>query len=261
MNCSGEAGDRLTRTTGRLAVPISRSAAGIVGAARRCAIVMPLLLMQVALATVSPAPSCLQQVAQPAIGANQDYSVMSTMLRRGFLFVQVDVADVVVRFGEQTAAELRRLAQGRSPSPEVDEEIARTAMESKDAVLELTFQRDITLDRFVDEARRSTERVRKAGVIDRKTSDRIRQLLPFWYASLKNRGIKKGDRMCYRIQGDELHTLYVGDDGTIFADQINDGDGACLAVLGGYFVEGSDFRQGLIESLFGTADSQPVAVR
>ena len=63
---------------------------------------MPLLLMQVALATVSPAPSCLQQVAQPAIGANQDYSVMSTMLRRGFLFVQVDVADVVVRSSAAT---------------------------------------------------------------------------------------------------------------------------------------------------------------
>lgn len=193
---------------------------------------------------------CRQQVSDLPKAADQQYAVMSTVLKRGFLFVQVAVADVVIRFGEDTAEALRRVAQGHSPSEMIDDKIAQAAMGSQDAVIELTFERDITLNRFIDEARRSTERVWKAGLINRQAYERIRRLLPFWYASLKDRGIKKDDRMCYRIRGDELHTLYVGRDGTVFVNQVNDGDSSCLAVLGGYFVKGSYFRQGLISSLF-----------
>ena len=175
---------------------------------------------------------------------------MSTVLKRGFLFVQVDVVGVVVRFGEHTTSELRRLVQEGADPEQVRNEIADAAMGSRDALIELTFQRDVTLKKFLDEARRNTERVWKAGLVERTVYDRIRKLLPFWFASLKDRGVREDDRMCYRILGDELHTTYTGADGTVYVDQTNVGDGTCKAVLGVYFLKDSDFRQGLIDSLF-----------
>lgn len=245
MNCLN-AGNRLTTVTGRRR-PRTRLLASATGVLI-CGFV--LLRSFTASAAEPPGSTCCQELVHPPSTADQRYAVMSTMLRRGVLFVQVDVVDVVVRFGETTAEVLRRLVDGQSTSGKVGDEVAGAAMDARDAVIELTFQRDITLKRFIDEVTRSTERVWKAGLIPRKGYDRIRQLLPFWYSSLKSRGIKEGDRICYRIDGNELHTLYVDRDGKVYVDQINDGDGSCQAVLGGYFVKGSDFRQGLIESLF-----------
>ena len=252
MNClSSVVGYNLGEVAGYLLPRLRSSRSGM--AAVPCCIV--LLLLAPSIAASSASSLCSQQVNEPA--RDQRYAVMSTVLKRGFLFVQVDVAKVVIRFGERTAEVLRQAVQGRAPSEQLDDRVAEAAMDSRDALVELTFERDITLTRFIDEARRSTERVWKAGVINRKAYERIRQLLPFWYGSLRGRGIKKDDRMCYQIRGDELRTVYVGRDGKVFLNQVNEGDSSCLAVLGGYFVKGSDFRKGLIDSLFrpGASDS------
>ncbi|HSM08267.1 MAG TPA: hypothetical protein VLA33_04535, partial [Gemmatimonadota bacterium] len=65
----------------------------------------------------------------------------------------------------------------------------------------------------------------------------------------EERGIRSGDRMLQRVRGDTLRTVYEGADGEVLLDQVDVGPERRLAVLGGYFAPGSDFRQGLVESV------------
>lgn len=174
---------------------------------------------------------------------------MSMLYRKGFLFIRVDVLSLDVGFGSESGERIRDLANHGETDPGVADSIAAAAIQSRDALIRIEFRRDIDLDRFIDEARKATEKVWKSGVIDEDEYRRVQRGLPSWYQSLRGRGIRQGDRMFYRIQGDRLHTVFEGSDGQIFVDQVDTGSGPRLSVLGGYFVRGSDFREQLIESL------------
>lgn len=174
---------------------------------------------------------------------------MSMTYEKGFLFIQVDVLDLDIRLGRETGEAIRELARRNGNDPATADSVAALAVRSRDALISITFLRDIDLDRFISEARKATERVWRRGVIDEAEFNRVHRNLPSWYHSLAGRGIRKGDRMFYRIQDDRLHTVFQGRDGHIFVDQVDEGPGPRRAVLGGYFVRGSDFRDRLIASL------------
>jgi len=182
--------------------------------------------------------------------ATGPFSRMSTLYEKSFLLFSIDVLSLEVRFGSEVAERVESLVQnGGEPSKYADA-IADTAIHAQDAFVQIRFLRDIGLDRFIQEARESTKLVREAGIIDNPGYEQISQNLPLWYASLSNRGIKEGDEMFYRIRGELLRSVYLGVDGTIYVDQEAKGKLFPLAVLGGYFVEKSKFRKGLLQSLF-----------
>jgi len=176
------------------------------------------------------------------------YAEMTTILEKGVLFVQVEVARVRITFGPETAAEFRRLVEAREPSPRLEDSVAAAAILSPDALIELHFLRDVSLKRFISFSRETAERVWKRDLITADAYHRICDNLPFWYRSLKDRGIQEGDVMVYRIRSDHLHTVLTGSDGTVLLNQIDQGRDTVLAVMGGYFVKGSDFREGLLDS-------------
>lgn len=174
---------------------------------------------------------------------------MSMTYEKGFLFIQVDVLDLDVRFGRESGEVIRELASRRKIDSAIADSIATLAIGSRDALITITFLRNIDLNRFISEARKTTRRVWEHGIIDKDEYDRVYRNLPSWYGSLEERGIRKGDRMFYRIQDDRLHTVFQGEAGNLFVDQVDEGPGPRRAVLGGYFVDGSDFRDPLIRSL------------
>lgn len=176
------------------------------------------------------------------------------VLKKGILFLQVEVLDLRVRFGADSTRSILRLAETDQPETRLSESIAKTAIGSQEVSIETTFRRDVGLGRFISEARKAAERVWKAGVIDREDYRRVHRALPFWYRALNGRGVRSGDRMSYRIEGDRLHTRYVTPEGTVLVDQVNEDESARRTVLGTYFVEGSDFREELIESLLENAE-------
>jgi hypothetical protein len=57
--------------------------------------------------------------------------------------------------------------------------------------------------------------------------------------------------MRYRIRGDTLRTQFLSLEGKLLMDQTDVGPERRRSVLGSYFVRKSDFREGLIKSLFG----------
>ncbi len=181
---------------------------------------------------------------------NGRYAEMSTTLERAVLFVQIEVARVRVTFGAQTTEELRRLVEGQELSSRLEDSVAAAAILSPDALVELRFLRDVSLKRFLSFAREAAERVRKRDLITEDTYYRISENLPFWYRALKDRGIREGDVLAYRVRSDRLHSVLRSGDGEVLVNQIDQGRDTALAVMGGYFVKGSDFREGLLNSFF-----------
>ena len=189
----------------------------------------------------------------------EPFSRMSMTLAKRLLFVQVDVLDLDVYFGFETAGRLEAAATGRDLTLPLENSIAEIATASRDAYIRLRFLRDLDLNRFIKGARENTELVYEANIIDRNTYQEIMERLPDWYSGLKGRGIKKDDLLLYRVQGDRLRAIYRGVDGRVYLDQTGNGAQRRLAILGSYFAPKSDFRKSLIRSLFlsqGEAASQ-----
>ncbi len=181
--------------------------------------------------------------------ATGPFARMSTLYEKSFLFFRVDVLSLEVRFGSEVAEKVKSLVQNGGEPSKLADSVADTATYAEDAFVHIRFLRDISLDRFIQEARESTKLVREAGIIDTPGDVHISMNLPIWYASLANRGISAGDEMYYRIRGESQRAGYRGVEGTIYVDQEDKGRLFSLAVLGGYFVEKSKFRKGLLQSL------------
>lgn len=158
---------------------------------------------------------------------------------------QVDVLTVDLRLGPETAGEIRRLVEEGAGR----DSIADAAIRSQDAYARIQFVRDVGMDRFIDGVRTDLARAVDAGMIDRETFDSISGNLPRWYSFLEDRGVREGDELLYRVRGDTLHSGYRTPSDEWLLRQTDVGPERRLAVLGSYLVEGSSFREGLLDSL------------
>ena len=183
-----------------------------------------------------------------AIG-DEPYGAMRMLYERTIF--KVDVLTLEVRFGPETAARLQALAQGRRRTGALADSIAAAALDAEEVFIRLRFERNVSLGQFLDGVRGNTRAARDAGIITPEEYEQVSSSLPVWYEFLAERGIKDGDEMLYRIRGDSLHTRYRTVEGDVPLNQLDVGDFRRRSVLGGYFAPGSEFRKGLIASLFG----------
>jgi hypothetical protein len=179
-----------------------------------------------------------------------DFSRMSMLYRRSALFLRFDVMTLDVRFGPEDANRLREVAAADAKSARLEHRLAETAIKATDAFVRLRFLREIDVDRFVDEARKSTRRVYEAGIIEHDVYVDILRELPGWYGFLEDRNIQPGDELLYRVQGDTLHSVYRSSTGRILQERVKVSAQHRLSLLGSYFAPKSEFRRGLIRSLF-----------
>jgi hypothetical protein len=210
------------------------------------------LSLLVALAALAMLVGRTVRAEQPALDIDglgrNPYGRMYMLLEKTFL--NIDVLTVEMRFGPETADALRGLAQGHKLTSELIDSIATRAYRAEDAYVEIRFKRGVSLDDFVDAVRTNLERARKANMIDEANFQNVSRNLPRWFGFLEERGIKSGDRILYRARPSSMRTIYVERDGKVDLDQTDQGSAPRLALLGGYFAPGSDFRKGLVESLF-----------
>ncbi len=167
---------------------------------------------------------------------------------------KVDVVSVDVWLGDKTAGRLEELVSGERYSKEIADSVAEIAIRSQDAFIRVEFLRDVSLNQFLDGADDNLKRVLKAAVISEADYAMISEGMPVWYSFLEERGIRDGDLMRYRIRGDTLRTQFLSVEGELLMDQTDIGPERRRSVLGSYFVRKSDFREGLIKSLFGEGE-------
>ncbi len=177
---------------------------------------------------------------------NTPHSQLDTILEKTFL--NVDVLRLKIRLPAQTAEKISAVIQANSDQQTFDE-IANIAGHSEAAVASIEFLRSVLLSQFLQGIQDNLIRAKKAGYISQTDYQMISNGLPQWYAFLKERGIHKGDLMFYKMTKNTLRVIYKADDGKILLDQTDTGPERRLSVLGSYFAPGSDFREGLMQSI------------
>lgn len=180
--------------------------------------------------------------------AHGRYATMHALLEKSIF--NFDIVTVDLRFSEILQRRLADLVAGRGRSSSLADSVAVIAADARDVWARVFFKRGISLDQFVDAGRKNARKAHEAGFITERTFSEVYYGLPRWYDFLKQRRIQEGDVMYYRIRGDTLRTVYCGVQGEVFLDQIDVGAERRLSVMGGYFAPKSDFRDGLVGSLF-----------
>ncbi len=193
-----------------------------------------------------PGGRALAQPVSPPEGG--PFSEMSALLEKTLF--KVDVLTLQVRVSEGTAAELARLVRGRKYSNELADSAAALVLRERDAWARIEFQRGVSLKQLVDGIRDNMKKAVEAGLLEEEDFATITAAMPVWFGFLEMEGASRGDEILYRIRGDSLRTVYrtVGEE--VLLDQVDVGPERRMSVLGSYFAPGSDFRKGLIRSLF-----------
>ncbi len=200
----------------------------------------------VALCGGVPGGRALAQPVSPPEGG--PFSEMSALLEKTLF--KVDVLTLQVRVSEGTAAELARLVRGGKYSDELADSVAALVLRERDAWARIEFQRGVSLRQLVDGIRDNMKKAVEAGLLAEEDFATITAALPVWFGFLEAAGASRGDEILYRIRGDSLRTVSrtVGEE--VLLDQVDVGPERRMSVLGSYFAPGSDFRKGLIRSLF-----------
>lgn len=183
------------------------------------------------------------------------WSTAETLLEKTIF--QVNVLTLTLRLGRDETVRVGNLLRGRLQGETLEDSIARTAAAARNALARIEFHRTVSLKQFTKAV---SSNLRKAAVdayISAADAEQIGAAIPRWFSFLAERGIHKGDRILYRIRGDTLRTVFLSVDGELLLDQTDVGPERRLAVLGSYFARGSDFRKGLLSSLFASARSAP----
>ncbi|HEY6036760.1 MAG TPA: hypothetical protein VIV58_20925 [Kofleriaceae bacterium] len=179
--------------------------------------------------------------------ANDRYGHMHMLFEKTWF--GIDVARVDVWFDPATRDRFRELAAGQRFSDQVAERVALTALQAQDVDVQVEFLRDVSLGEFFDAARDNLVRARKAGYISNDTFAIAWRGVQTDFAALAKRGLKEGDRLTYRARADSLQTI-VTSGKRVLLDVTSRDLGARRSMIASYFAPKSDFRTGLIKSLF-----------
>jgi hypothetical protein len=198
-------------------------------------------------ALVAGLPGVLAKSTTPIPRPAAEPSLTTRALLEKTIF-KVDVLTLELWLGPETVDRLTPLLPLEAEDP-LREKAARIALDSRDAWAELIFQRGISLDQFLGGIDENMRRARDAGLVTSEGYELVAGGLPRSYAPLAAEGITKGDRIFYRITGDTLRTVYQRVSGELVVDQTDVGPERRLSLLGSFFVEGSEFRKGLVGSL------------
>ena len=180
--------------------------------------------------------------------AQGPYSSMHMLLEKTFL--KVDVLTVDVKFGKKIHPQLIKLAKGKQYSTALGNEVAKVAIGADDALVQLKFVRDVSLDQWIDAVRENLQQARDAGLITAAVQQKVSNGLPGWFSAIKERGYKENDRVLYRVRADKLRTVVVAANGKVLVDRTDNGKDAPRVVMASYFAPKSDFRELLLKSLF-----------
>jgi hypothetical protein len=185
--------------------------------------------------------------ADTAPAADDRYGHMHMKLEKTIL--GIDAVRVDLWVDDATRDRVRALASGQRYSEQLAEGIARTALEAQDVRVQVEFLRDVSLGEFLDAVRENLSDARNAGYISNDTFASSWRAAQTDFARLEGHGFKRGDRLIYLARPDSLKTT-VTSGNQVLLDVTTPGPDARRAMIASYFAPKSDFRKGLIKSVF-----------
>ncbi len=177
------------------------------------------------------------------------YARMKMRLEKTFL--NVDVLDLEIRVDEATAAALESIVKGQKYSKELEQRVVDAVLVTTNAYARIRFLRSVTFSQFVEGGQANAKKAFEAKLISRAEYVRVRDGLARWFAPLKKRGVREGDRFHYRGRSSGLRTIVDDADGKKQIELSQDGAAPLKTMLASYLTPGGDFREPLVRSLFG----------
>ncbi|HEY4183485.1 MAG TPA: hypothetical protein VGP07_00385 [Polyangia bacterium] len=190
--------------------------------------------------------SALPSLDSPEL-AQGPFASMHMILKKTIL--RINIATIDVRFDKPTQGRFAELARNQKYSDPLAQQLAQVAIGAPNAVVQMQFKHDVSLDRWMDVVRDNVKQAREAGLITAQLEQQVSQGLPQWFAPLRERGYEKGDRLLYAVSPEGLHTAVASLDGKVLIDRMDKEHGTKQVVLASYFASGSEFREPLIKSL------------
>lgn len=178
--------------------------------------------------------------------ANGPFSKMHMLLEKTIL--KVDVVTIDIRVDAKAQGEFTKIAQGKEIKGDVEEQLAKAAMAVSNAVVQMRFERDVSLSQWLDQVSGSLDKAVSSGYITGARKAQVMSSLPGWFAPVKDRGFKEGDKVLYRVQPGSLRTVLLQVDGQSSVDQTDNGSDAARVLFAGYFAPGADMRA-MLQSL------------
>jgi hypothetical protein len=195
-------------------------------------------------------PMAMAGGAVPSLGdgslASGPFSKMHMLLEKTIL--KVDVVTIDVRVDGKAQGEFTKIAQGKKIEGDVEEQLAKAALAIDNAVVQMKFERDVSLSQWIDQVSGSLDKAVSAGYITSGRKSQVMNGLPNWFAPVKDRGFKEGDKVLYRVQNGGVRTVLVQADGQTTVDQNDNGADAARVLFAGYFAPDADLR-GLLRTL------------
>jgi hypothetical protein len=208
-------------------------------------------LLTVALGVVVAAGAAVADGPVPSLDAPElgqgPYSAMRMRLQKTIL--NVNVADIDVKFDKATQAKMAELARGKPYSEGLAHQLSLLTLDAKNAVFQMKFLRDIPLNRWIGVVKDSLDQAKAAGLITASMQDTVMKGLPEWFGALKDRGYEKGDRLMYAVTPDGVRSVVVSAGGKVFVDRFDKGHDGRRVVISSYFAPKSEFREPLLRSL------------
>lgn len=185
----------------------------------------------------------------PSMGelANGPFSHMHMLLEKTVL--KVDVAKIEVAVDKPTQEKLAAAAAGKTFSPALESELAKIVLKADEAIIQMKFVRDVSLNQWIDGVRESLDKAVAAGLLSPALKKQVSDGLPTWFKAAEARGLKVGDRIIYRVRANSLRSMIVQNDGKIVVDRTDEGADKGDMTLASYFAPGTDYRTLLLQSL------------
>ncbi len=197
-------------------------------------------------ASVAVADGPLPSLDAPDLGQGP-YSAMRMRLQKTIL--NINVADIDVKFDKATQAKMAELARGKPYSEALAHQLSLLTLDVKNAMFQMKFLRDIPLNRWIGVVKDSLDQAKAAGLITASMEDAVMKGLPEWFGALKDRGYEKGDKLMYAITPDGVRSVVASAGGKVFVDRFDKGHDGRRVVISSYFAPKSEFREPLLRSL------------
>ncbi len=162
----------------------------------------------------------------------------------------VDVLAMRLRVDAATASRLDAAAGTREWAPELADTLAALVFGAREAWATVEFHRGFDRERMIEGIRRNIRGAVDAAMIDTSSYRAMTDSLPRWLHFLEGRGVQEDDTLHYRLRDDTVRVLYRAADGRVLADERHVSRIRRDGILARYLAPGSDFREGLLRSLF-----------
>lgn len=188
-------------------------------------------------------------LAAAAIGEGNRFAQLDFLLERTLL--KIDVVRLRLDVDQETALGVAAIVDAGDRSRNREDAVAALYIETRQADISLEFKMDLSFNRFIDSAADNSKRLVKAGVVEPPVAARLVDERRERFAFLADTGIREGDLFLYTLRGDTVSTRFIDAEGHTRLDFVRIGPEFCHALMGTYFVPGSNFRDGLMDLVFG----------